>query len=46
MSRMGKRRLETMTAAKRTAPAYRVKGSAPGRSDHARVVKLRDASKK
>jgi hypothetical protein len=48
MSRAGKGRLRTMTAAKRTALSYQagVQGGAPRRIDHGKVRALRDAGKK
>jgi hypothetical protein len=44
MSRAGKGRLRTMTAAKRVALAYQagVQGGAPRKIDHEKVLKLRE----
>jgi hypothetical protein len=48
MSRAGKGRMQTMTAAKRVALAYQagVQGGAPRKIDHEKVLALRDAGKK
>jgi hypothetical protein len=48
MSRMGKRRLVTMTKAKRVALAYQagLKGGAPRQIDHEKVKALRAEGKK
>jgi hypothetical protein len=47
MSRMGKRRLETMTKAKRVSLAYQagVKGGRPRLIDREKMLKLRAAGK-